>query len=192
MTSIAPLSQRRQLGGLLRSVVKVLCVSDSPDYDQPWQSHGPTSNSGSGSIITTDQGPRVLTNAHCVSDHVFVEVRRFGKSQKFEAEVQALGHDCDLALLTVEDEEFFEGTTPIVLGHLPRLSERVSVCGYPIGGERLSLTEGIVSRIELVSYAQANRELLAVQIDAAINSGNSGGPVLKDGRPGGRGVSGPR
>lgn len=179
--SSAPVSSRRELGTLLRSVVKVLCVSDAPDYEQPWQSHGPTSSSGSGVIIQTPSGPRVLTNAHCVSNHKFVELRRYGKSRKFEAEVEAIGHECDLALLSVSDERIFEGITPVTIGSLPQLRDRVYVCGYPIGGERLSITEGIVSRIELVSYSQSNRSLLAVQIDAAINSGNSGGPVLMNG-----------
>jgi S1-C subfamily serine protease len=165
----------------LRSVVKVLCVSDAPDYEQPWQSNGPTNSFGSGSIIDTPQGLRVLTNAHCVSNNVFVEVRRYGKSRKYVADVEALGHECDLALLKIDDASFFNNIHPIPMGDLPGLRDRVSVCGYPIGGERLSITEGIVSRIDLVSYAQANRALLAVQIDAAINAGNSGGPVIKDG-----------
>lgn len=50
--------------------------------------------------------------------------------------------------------------------------------GYPTGGESLSVTQGVVSRIDLVEYAQTGVTLLAVQIDAAINSGNSGGPVV--------------
>jgi len=182
MTPPAPSAQRRELGSLLRSVVKVLCVADAPDYEQPWQSHGAQPSTGSGAIIETSRGLRILTNAHCVANQVFVEVRRYGLSQKFEAEVEALGHECDLALLRVPDERFFHGVTPIPIGDLPALSTRVSVCGYPIGGERLSLTEGIVSRIELVAYAQSNRELLAVQIDAAINEGNSGGPVFEGGK----------
>ncbi len=180
LTSV-PISTRRELGSLLRSVVKVHCVSDAPDYEQPWQSQGPQSNSGSGVIIDTARGPRVLTNAHCVANHKFVEVRRYGKARKFEAEVEAIGHECDLALLRVDDDDITVNLAPITIGRLPRLRDRVSVCGYPVGGERLSITEGIVSRIELVSYAQSNRSLLAVQIDAAINSGNSGGPVLMDG-----------
>ncbi|MSP23942.1 MAG: trypsin-like serine protease [Myxococcales bacterium] len=173
---------RRELTPLLRSVVKVLCVSDAPDFDQPWQTHGPSSGFGSGCIIATASGPRVLTNAHCVANHVFVELRRYGNAQKYVAEIEAIGHACDLALLNVEDASFFQGTTPIELGELPRLSERVSVCGYPIGGDRISITEGIVSRIELVNFAQSSRSLLAVQIDAAVNAGNSGGPVIQDGR----------
>ena len=54
--------------------------------------------------------------------------------------------------------------------------------GYPIGGDRLSVTEGVVSRIEVSAYAQTERPLLAIQLDAAINSGNSGGPVFNGDR----------
>jgi S1-C subfamily serine protease len=173
---------RRELAPLLRSVVKVLCVSDTPNPDQPWQTLGPSSSTGSGCIVATKLGPRVLTNAHCVENHVFVEVRRYGNAHTFVAEVEAVSQTRDLALLEVDDPAFFHGTAPIALGPLPRLGERVAVCGYPIGGDRLSITEGIVSRVELVPYAQSRRKLLAVQIDAAINSGNSGGPVILGGR----------
>ena len=134
---------------LLRSVVKVLTVSDAPDYDQPWQTLGAVQSVGSGAIVQTRRGLRVLTNAHVVENHVFVEVRRYGEANKFVAEVVGVGHVCDLALLTVADERFFEGTEPIEVGELASLADRVSVLGYPMGGDRLSVTEGIVSRIEM-------------------------------------------
>ena len=44
---------------------------------------------------------------------------------------------------------------------------------FPIGGESISVTSGVVSRIEVTSYVHGAAELLGVQIDAAINSGNS-------------------
>jgi S1-C subfamily serine protease len=185
MTSSAAPSDRRQLGSLLRGVVKVFAVSDPPDYDQPWQTQGSESSCGSGVVVETSSGLRILTNAHCVQDHVYVEVRRYGLSRKYQAEVEALGHECDLALLSVNDEAFFHGVVPMVVGPLPELGDTVSVCGFPVGGERVSITRGIVSRIDLVRYEQSQRELLALQIDAAINSGNSGGPVLMDKQLGG-------
>jgi len=166
---------------LLHSVVKVITVSDAPDYDQPWQTEGPESAVGSGVIVMTPRGARVLTNAHVVENHVFIEVRRYGKSRKFVAEIEGVGHVCDLALLKIDDPDFSGDTPPIPIAPLPMLGDRVSVLGFPIGGDRLSITEGIVSRIEMSPYAHSQRTLLAVQIDAAINSGNSGGPVVKDG-----------
>jgi S1-C subfamily serine protease len=166
---------------VLSSVVKVLTVSDAPDYEQPWQTCGPQHSSGSGAIVETAKGLRVLTNAHVVENHVFVEVQRSGSSAKAVAEVEGVGHECDLALLKAEDA-FFEGADPLKYGPLPALGDRVKAMGYPIGGDRLSVTEGVVSRIEVSAYAQTERPLLAIQLDAAINSGNSGGPVFKGDR----------
>src|SRR6185295_8385182 len=48
----------------------------------------------------------------------------------------------------------------------------------PVGGEEISITEGVVSRIEVQRYSHSQRHLLAVTVDAAINAGNSGGPVF--------------
>jgi hypothetical protein len=114
-----------------------------------------------------------------VQNQVFVEVKRHGRAEKFPATVEGVGHDCDLALLAVEDPAFFRGARPLPLGRLPPLSSGVSVLGYPIGGERLSVTQGVLSRVEMTPYSQSQRVLLAGQIDAAINSGNSGGPVVR-------------
>ena len=50
-----------------------------------------------------------------------VKVKRRGDDQKFLAQVLAVGTDCDIALLTVEDGAFWEGVTPLELGPLPTL-----------------------------------------------------------------------
>ncbi|GFY98748.1 DEGP protease 2 [Actinidia rufa] len=56
--------------------------------------------------------------------------------------------------------------------------DAVTVVGYPLGGDTISVTKGIVSRIEVTSYGSS--ELLSIQIDAALNPGNSGGPTFND------------
>ncbi len=165
--------------GIRDAVVKVFVTKNSMDYYQPWQSEGSNAMSGSGAIIS---GNRILTNAHVVSDHTFIQVRKESNPKRYTAKVQAIGYDCDLAILTVDDPAFFEGITPLEFGELPNLRDKVIVIGFPLGGDKLSITEGVVSRIEVVSYSQSAKELLGVQIDAAINPGNSGGPVLKDGK----------
>jgi S1-C subfamily serine protease len=181
---MAPANEgRRRLGAALRrAVVKVMTVADPPDFEQPWQTRGVETATGSGVIVSTPKGPRVLTNAHVIEHGVFIEVRRFGRVDKFVAQAEAIGFDCDLALLRVEDDIFFQRTVPIAFGTLPELADRVTVLGFPVGGERLSITEGVVSRVEMSAYAQSLRSLLSLQIDAAINAGNSGGPVIKDGK----------
>lgn len=105
-----------------------------------------------------------------------MKVKRRGDDQKFIAEVLAVGTDCDIALLTVHDDEFWKGVEPLRFGPLPRLQDAVAVIGYPIGGDTISVTSGVVSRIEVTAYVHGSTELLGIQIDAAINSGNSGAP----------------
>jgi hypothetical protein len=97
--------------------------------------------------------------------------------------VEFVGHDCDLAVLTVEDESFFKDLEPLEFGEMPKVRSTVVTYGYPAGGEEISYTRGVVSRIELGPYSHiGNRALLSVQTDAAINPGNSGGPVIQDDR----------
>lgn len=50
-----------------------------------------------------------------------MKVKRRGDDQKFIAEVLAIGYECDIALLTVQDETFWEGVQPLEFGPLPRL-----------------------------------------------------------------------
>ena len=123
------------------SVVRVLVYSNPPDFFSPWQKIGTQASSGSGVII---DGHRILTNAHVVADAVGVEVKRAGSGEQYEAEVSFVGHDCDLALLTVSDERFFEGARPLGLGALPPVNAGVQTYGFPVGGETLSVTSGVI------------------------------------------------
>ena len=161
------------------SVVKIFVTSNPMDYSKPWQSRGIHMSGGSGSIIT---GNQILTNAHVVSNQTFIQIKKHNDSKKYVAKLVAISHDADLALLEVADPTFFKGTKPIPFGKLPKLQDSVIVLGYPTGGDKISITEGVVSRVEVITYSQSARHLLGVQIDAAINPGNSGGPVLKDGK----------
>ena len=108
-------------------------------------------------------------------------VRKHGSAHKFPASVVGVAHESDLALLEVSDDSFWEDLAAIPLGakeYLPQLHQPISVVGYPSGGDNISITQGVVSRIEYVRYSHSGLTNLAVQVDGAINSGNSGGPVL--------------
>ncbi|XP_054809742.1 protease Do-like 10, mitochondrial isoform X2 [Prosopis cineraria] len=159
----------------LDSVVKIFTVSCSPNYLLPWQNKSQRETMGSGFVIP---GKKILTNAHVVADHSFVLVRKHGSSTKYRAEVKFVGHECDLAMLIIESEEFWAGMNPLELGDIPFLQEAVAVVGYPQGGDNISVTKGVVSRVEPTQYAHGASQLLAIQIDAAINPGNSGGPAI--------------
>ncbi|KAJ0017395.1 hypothetical protein Pint_11676 [Pistacia integerrima] len=159
----------------LDSVVKVFTVSRSPNYFLPWQNKSQRETTGSGFVI---HGKKILTNAHVVADHTFLMVKKHGGSTKYRARVEAVGHECDLAILVVENEEFWEGVTFLELGDTPFLQHAVAVVGYPQGGDNISVTKGVVSRVEPTQYVHGATQLMAIQIDAAINPGNSGGPAI--------------
>ncbi|CAN6353749.1 unnamed protein product [Urochloa humidicola] len=161
----------------LNAVVKVYCTHIAPDYGLPWQKQRQHSSSGSAFMIGDG---KLLTNAHCVEHDTQVKVKRRGDDKKYIAKVLARGIECDLALLSVENEEFWRGTEALSFGRLPCLQDSVTVVGYPLGGDTISVTKGVVSRIEVTPYAHGTSDLLGIQIDAAINPGNSGGPAFNE------------
>jgi S1-C subfamily serine protease len=167
----------------INSILKVYATIGSPNYAQPWQSKPLKDVTGSGFVI---DGRRILTNAHVVADQKFVMVRRHGSASRVPARVLAVGHDCDLALLGIEnddaDEFFLHSRSLQFSDDIPRLEDEVSVIGYPTGGDNISITRGVVSRVEPQQYAHGVTTLLSIQIDAAINPGNSGGPALEGGK----------
>jgi S1-C subfamily serine protease len=163
-----------------RSVVQILIFLQSPDWSAPWRFDAVQRATGSGFVT---KGKRIMTNAHVVSWARQIIVRKYQDPKPYLARVEYIGHDCDLALLTVEDESFFDGVEALEFGELPKVRSTVVTYGYPAGGEEISYTRGVVSRIELSVYSHiGNRRLLSVQTDAAINPGNSGGPVIQDDR----------
>ena len=159
------------------AVVKIYTIYNRYDYDEPWQMLGQQRRSGSGCIIS---GRRILTNAHVVGDQTFIQVRRKGMAKKYTAQVEIVAHECDLAILRVDDNSFFSGIKAVQIGGLVELRDQVAVYGFPKGGDKLCITEGVVSRVEHSEYTHSGASLLTCQIDAAINPGSSGGPVIKD------------
>jgi S1-C subfamily serine protease len=162
------------------SVVMILAVNQEYDFATPWKKGMMGQGVGSGFII---DGNRILTNAHNVANQRYIEVKKQNLAKRYPAQVQFVGHDCDLALITVPDPDFFTDTLPLSFGPLPQINTTVQTCGFPMGGRQISITKGIVSRLETTTYShsQASQHLV-VQTDAAINPGNSGGPVLQDGK----------
>mmetsp|Transcript_110480 Transcript_110480/g.285592 ORF Transcript_110480/g.285592 Transcript_110480/m.285592 type:complete len:536 (+) Transcript_110480:44-1651(+) len=166
------------LGVPLDAVVKVWCVHSTPNFSLPWQRRRQERSSGSGFCIDSTRRI-VITNAHCVEWHAQVKLQRRGSDVKHLAKVLSVGWECDLAVLTVEDDEFWEDTKVVQLSQkIPHLEDDVLCVGFPVGGDTISVTSGVISRIEVTTYTQASAELLGIQIDAAINSGNSGGPAF--------------
>lgn len=163
-----------------KSLARITNTAQDPNYRQPWLAGATNTGSGTGWVVSRD---RVMTNAHVVSNARFLTLEKENDPRKYIAKVEHIAHDCDLALLKVEDASFFKDAVPLDIGEIPEIETEVSVYGYPIGGERLSVTRGVVSRIDFRSYVHSAIDShLTIQIDAAINPGNSGGPVLQKGK----------
>ncbi|MDQ5769082.1 S1C family serine protease [Thiothrix subterranea] len=160
------------------AVVKVHVVQHTYDTLSPWNSDS-QKGSGSGLIIADNL---ILTNAHVASDATFLEIQRHSETKRYEAEVVYISHESDLAILRTKDASAYKDVTPLELGDLPKMQQSVEVYGFPIGGNTLSVTRGVVSRIEKQNYVHTGENLIAVQVDAAINFGNSGGPVISNGK----------
>lgn len=159
------------------SVFKIEVVSQTPRFNRPWLQNSSTSSTGSGFYIGDN---RILTNAHVVANGKFIKVRRDGDDRPVEVRVAFIAHDCDLAILEPIDKSYLRRSRPLQFGGLPTLHKAVATVGYPRGGEQISITEGVVSRISYRRYAHTSfHDHLLVQVDSAINPGNSGGPVLQ-------------
>ncbi len=159
------------------AVVRIFSTARQPDLYRPWNKAAPTESTGSGVII---EGNRILTNAHVVNYASKVEVRAKEGGDRMAARVVAIARGIDLAVLELEDPSFFANrTAPARANALPEVKDAVLAYGYPLGGNSLSITKGIVSRIEYVPYNFPTAGL-RIQIDAAINPGNSGGPVFAE------------
>jgi len=166
-----------ELGSVRKAIFKVRVISQEPDYKQPWNHKPVKSSSGTGFYIGS---AGILTNAHVVANGKFISVLKDGDDEPVSVRVKYIAHDCDLALLEVQDPAYFKGVVPIAFGDIPEVRETVNTVGYPTGGEQLSITQGVVSRVSYRRYVHSNADShLLVQVDSAINPGNSGGPVLQ-------------
>ena len=162
-----------------QAVVRVTSYRQSPDWANPWRMKATEAGHGSGFLIGNGW---ILTNAHVVSDSKLLLINKLSSPEPFVANVEAIAHDSDLALLRVQDPLFYSDMTPLEFGWIPKLRSPVQAYGYPLGGQDLSRTEGVVSRIEFGTYIHPGIDShLLIQTDSAINPGNSGGPVIQEG-----------
>src|SRR5438094_2120295 len=178
VTVPVPMAPPQPNGPVQKSLVRITATEVAPDYRAPWNAGMLGRGIGAGFVI---EGNRIMTNAHVVSNTRYLTVERDGDPNKYPARVLFVAHDCDLALITVSDPNFFKNMRPLQFGGIPELESVVSAYGYPIGGERMSVTTGIVSRIDFQLYTHSSMDQhLTVQISAQINPGNSGGPVMQN------------
>ena len=168
---------------LAKSVVQIWTASCQQSYLTPWIVKPVRNCTGTGFIVDSHKR-YIITNEHVIHDHVSVHVRVYGAYERVAAEVLYVSEELDLALLTVHKDSFWDavnGVTTHFATHIPQQFDPTLVIGYPLGGSTISMTKGVVSRIDCKPYNSMHElpaSMLIIQIDAAINSGNSGGPVF--------------
>jgi len=123
---------------------------------------------GSGFFVTADT---LFTNVHVVTGNSTVTIRRSdGTTQA--ARVAAMAPDFDVALLRIASPAATQATIPLGSASGVRIGQEVVAIGSALGLLQNTVTRGIVSGIRQVGSATL------VQTDAALNPGNSGGPLL--------------
>jgi S1-C subfamily serine protease len=160
------------------AVVKIFVTKRFAEPFKPWTKQAPSEATASGVVI---EGKRILTNAHVVLYASQVQVQGNQEGDKLTASVVAVAPGIDLAVLKLDDEAFFDTHKPLSRANtLPDIKDSVLAYGFPAGGSSMSITKGIISRIEFSAY-NFPVSGLRIQIDAAINPGNSGGPAIAGG-----------
>ncbi|TGM99420.1 S1C family serine protease [Leptospira yasudae] len=170
----------------LKALLDSVVIIRSDSFSEKEESSGYSDKSinrdaGTGMIIS---GNRILTNAHVVSNSGYLKVKHFNSSKFYKASVQYLGFDCDLAILKVEEEEFFNGVEPLEISESsPSLGSNLLILGYPGGDENITLENGNVSRVERIRYSFTGLDYRkAIRVTANIVPGYSGGPAIQNGK----------
>ena len=130
-------------------------------------------SSGSGFIITKDG--YIATNYHVISGSNNVSVTLYDGST-YDATIVGGDEDYDIAVLKIEPEKEL---TPVVIGDSSQLNvgDDIAVIGNPLGELTFSMSEGIVSTTNRLINVDGT-PFNMIQITAAVNSGNSGGPLF--------------
>lgn len=141
-----------------------------------------STSTGTGTGVVITENGYIVTNAHVIydsqygaglADNISVILE---DDKTYDAEVIGYDTDCDLAVLKIEAE----GLTPAEFGNSDslKLGESVTAIGNPLGFELMNtVTSGIISGLNR-NITINEKSMNLIQTDTAINSGNSGGPLI--------------
>jgi len=155
-----------------RSVVNITTLIVRPDVFLMLE---PSEGAGSGSVL--DQAGHVLTNYHVIEGAKQIRVTLFN-GETYDAKLVGADPVYDIAVLQIDAPR--ESLFPVQLGEssLLRVGQHVFAIGNPFGLER-TMTTGIISSLNRSLPSRNGRTMKSIiQIDAALNRGNSGGPLL--------------
>ena len=168
-----------------KSVVQIISITYETDYKRPYLEPPDGLARGSGFIIySTKDKLLIMTNAHVVEDARFVLVRtEQTEDMDLKGNVIGICFEKDLAIIELEKDEIeklmplpeslefdddrdLDDTTPVL------------VSGYPLGEKNIKVTTGVISGNQVEHSIEFDRDISYMQISAAVNPGNSGGPLF--------------
>lgn len=168
-----------------KSVVQIISITYETDYKRPYLEPPDGLARGSGFIIySTKDKLLIMTNAHVVEDARFVLVRtEQTEDMDLKGNVIGICFEKDLAIIELEKDEIeklmplpeslefdddrdLDDTTPVL------------VSGYPLGEKNIKFTTGVISGNQVEHSIEFDRDISYMQISAAVNPGNSGGPLF--------------
>jgi putative serine protease PepD len=156
-----------------KGVVEITVTSESAPT--PFGQPGRQQAQGSG-FVYDDQG-HIVTNEHVVESATSVEVR-FWNGETYDAEVVGTDASTDLAVIKVDAPTSLLQPLALADSDSVRVGDEVVAIGSPFGLEN-TVTSGIVSALDRQMTSPNGFTIPgAIQTDAAINHGNSGGPLL--------------
>jgi S1-C subfamily serine protease len=168
------LTNMRVYDGANRGVVNV--VTKTVSYDRFFMLPTPAEGAGSGSVL--DKAGHILTNYHVIEDANQIWVTLPGGKEPYKGELVGQDPDNDIAVLKINAPQ--EELYPVPVGTSDNLhvGQRVYTLGNPFGLEG-TLTTGIISNLNRTLPSRTGRDMKSIiQTDAAMNPGNSGGPLL--------------
>ena len=147
-------------------IVKIISNNNDYDWYSPYKGASDSQSIGTGFFLSSEG--YILTCCHVIQDSNLIEINIPSKGkQKFPARIISVSLDYDLAVIKVD----IENCKFLKLGNSDEISQGniVNAVGYPLGHDNLKVSQGVISGF------QAH----LIQTDAPINSGNSGGPLVK-------------
>ena len=164
---------RRSAPGVVFIRADVVERTQSPFEFFPEERRGEATGSG---FVIDDKGT-IITNAHVVDGAVKVRVQ-FADKQIADARILGRDESTDLAVLRVDPEGLRLTPLPLGSSRSVQVGDPTIAIGNPFGLER-TLTTGVVSAVKrIITAPDGFRIDNVIQTDAALNPGNSGGPLL--------------
>ncbi|HEY2776922.1 MAG TPA: trypsin-like peptidase domain-containing protein [Gaiellaceae bacterium] len=158
-------------------VVQITATSVTQSAPNPFFPATPQTSKSLGSGFVLDRAGHIITNFHVIQGAQKVQVSFSGQDQ-LPATVVGKDRSTDLAVLKIDAHA--RALTPLPLGDsdAARVGDPVYAIGNPFGLTR-TLTTGVVSAVQRQIFAPNGVPIdSAIQTDAAINHGNSGGPLI--------------